>query len=70
MRAAGRTIPWQGIYIYRVSDFAPRAVGTVATYTVTITDAITNKQTNVTLKGAMIEQMWKDFTAYQYGGRQ
>jgi hypothetical protein len=70
MLAAGKVVPSQGIYIYRVSDFAPRAVGSVATYTVTISDGATGKQFKLTLKSAMIEQMWKDFTAYQYGGRQ
>jgi len=70
MKAAGKAIPYQGIYVYRVNDFAPRAVGTVATYTVTINDQATLKQFKLTLQGSMIEQMWKDFTPYQYGGRQ
>jgi S1-C subfamily serine protease len=70
MKAAGKAMPYQGIYIYRVSDFAPRAVGTTATYVVQMTDANNLKSYRVTLKSNMIEQMWKDFTAYQYGGRQ
>ena len=70
LKAAGKAVAMQAVYIYRVNDFAPRAVGTVATYTVTITDAYTQKQTKLTLESAMIEQMWKDFTPYQYGGRQ
>ena len=70
LKAAGKAVAMQAVYIYRVNDFAPRAVGTVATYTVTITDAYSLKQTKLTLKPEMIEQMWKDFTAYQYGGRQ
>ena len=69
MKAAGKAIPWQGVYVYRVNDFAPRAVGTVATYTVTINDQATLKQYKLTLQSVMIEQMWKDFTPYQYGGR-
>ena len=69
LKAAGNPIPYQGVYVYRVSDFAPRAVGTVASYTVVITDHATLKQYKVTLQSAMIEQMWKDFTPYQYGGR-
>ena len=67
MKAAGKQIPNQGIYVYRVNDFAPRAVGTVATYTVVITDGMTGRQYKITLDGKMIEQMWKDFTPYQYG---
>ena len=39
LKAAGKAIAMQAVYVYRVNDFAPRAVGTVATYTVTITDA-------------------------------
>jgi 5,10-methenyltetrahydromethanopterin hydrogenase len=69
MKAAGKAIPYQGIYVYRVNDFAPRAVGTTASYTVTINDQATLKQIKLTLQSAMIEQMWKDFTPYQYGGR-
>ncbi len=68
MKLAGKAMPYQGIYVYRVNDFAPRAVGSTATYTVTITDQATLKQYKLTLQGKMIEQMWKDFTAYQYGG--
>jgi hypothetical protein len=37
---------------------------------VQMTDANNLKSYRVTLKSNMIEQMWKDFTAYQYGGRQ
>jgi len=66
-KAAGKQIPNQGIYLYRVTDFAPRAVGTVATYTVVINDFMTGKQYKLTLQSGMIEQMWKDFTPYQYG---
>ena len=32
-KAAGKTVAMQGIYVYRVEDFAPRAVGTTANYT-------------------------------------
>ena len=69
-KAAGKPIAMQGVYIYRVSDFAPRAVGTVAGYTVTLNDAATGKQLKLTLQSSMIEQMQKDFTAYLYGGHQ
>jgi hypothetical protein len=70
MKLQGKAMPYQGIYVYRVSDFAPRAVGSTATYTVTINDQATMKQYKLNLQGKMIEQMWKDFTAYQYGGHQ
>lgn len=66
MRAAGKVVPMQGLYVYRIVDFAPRAVGTVANYTVTITDAATNRQVTLPLAPATIEQLWKDFTAYRF----
>jgi hypothetical protein len=69
-KAAGRTVGMQGIYVYRVEDFAPRAVGTTAAYTVSIVDAAKPAQPyKVPLLPGMIEQMWKDFTAYRFGRR-
>ncbi|MEO6210873.1 MAG: trypsin-like peptidase domain-containing protein, partial [Gemmatimonadaceae bacterium] len=38
-KAAGKPVAMQGIYVYRIEDFAPRAVGTTAVYTMSITDA-------------------------------
>jgi S1-C subfamily serine protease len=69
-RAAGKTVGMQGIYVYRVEDFAPRAVGSTANYTVMITDAAKVAQPyKVPLLAGSVEQMWKDFTAYRFGGR-
>jgi hypothetical protein len=69
-RAAGKNVAMQGIYVYRVEDFAPRAVGTTATYTISITDAGKAAQPyKIALLPGMVEQMWKDFTAYRFGGR-
>ena len=69
-RAAGKTVAMQGIYVYRVEDFAPRAVGTTANYTMMITDAAKVAQPyKIQLLGGSVEQMWKDFTAYRFGGR-
>ncbi len=69
-KAAGKPVVQQGIYVYRIEDFAPRAVGTTAVYTVTIVDASKPTQPyKLTLLPGMIEQMWKDFTAYRFGGR-
>jgi len=69
-RAAGKNVGMQGIYVYRIEDFAPRAVGTTATYTMTIMDAGKAGQPyKVTLLAGSVEQMWKDFTAYRFGGR-
>ena len=69
-RAAGKSVGMQGIYVYRVEDFAPRAVGTTAVYTMTIVDAAKPAQPyKVTLLAGSVEQMWKDFTAYRFGGR-
>jgi len=69
-KAAGKTVALQGIYVYRVEDFAPRAVGTTATYTISLFDAA--KPTvpyKVSMLASSVEQMWKDFTAYRFGGR-
>jgi S1-C subfamily serine protease len=69
-KAAGKTVAMQGVYVYRVEDFAPRAVGTTAVYTMTIVDAAKPAQPyKVPLLAASVEQMWKDFTAYRFGGR-
>jgi S1-C subfamily serine protease len=69
-KAAGKTVALQGIYVYRVEDFAPRAVGTTATYTISIVDAAKVAQPyKVTMLAGSVEQMWKDFTAYRFGGR-
>ena len=66
MRASGRVVPMQGIYVYRIRDFAPRAVGTTANYSVTIVDAANPaRPVSFPLSAAMIEQLWKDFTAYR-----
>ena len=69
-KAAGKPVAMQGIYVYRVEDFAPRAVGTTASYSITIVDASKPAQPyKVQLLAASVEQMWKDFTAYRFGGR-
>ena len=69
-KAAGKPVAMQGIYVYRVEDFAPRAVGTTAAYTMTIVDAAKPGQPyKVSLLPGMVEQMWKDFTAYRFGRR-
>jgi S1-C subfamily serine protease len=69
-KVAGKTVAMQGVYVYRVEDFAPRAVGTTAVYTMTIVDAAKPAQPyKVPLLAASVEQMWKDFTAYRFGGR-
>lgn len=67
MRASGRQIPMQGIYVYRIRDFAPRAVGTTATYAVRIVDAAQpDKPITIPVQPALIEQLWKDFTPYRF----
>ena len=67
MRATGRQVPMQGIYVYRIRDFAPRAVGTTATYAVRIVDAAQpDKPISIPIQPAMIEQLWKDFTPYRF----
>jgi len=67
MRASGRQVPMQGIYVYRIRDFAPRAVGTTAAYAVRIVDAAQpDKPISIPIQPAMIEQLWKDFTPYRF----
>jgi S1-C subfamily serine protease len=67
MRASGRQIPMQGIYVYRIRDFAPRAVGTTATYVIRIVDAAQGgKPVSIPVQPATIEQLWKDFTPYRF----
>ena len=69
-KAAGKPVAMQGVYVYRVEDFAPRAVGTTAAYTMSIVDAAKPGQPyKVALLPGMVEQMWKDFTAYRFGRR-
>ncbi|HMA03780.1 MAG TPA: S1C family serine protease, partial [Gemmatimonadaceae bacterium] len=69
-KAAGKAVGMQGIYVYRVEDFAPRAVGTTAAYTMTVVDAAKpGVPYKISLLPGMIEQMWKDFTAYRFGRR-
>jgi len=67
MRASGRQVPMQGIYVYRIRDFAPRAVGTTANYAVRIVDAAQpDKPVSIVIQPALIEQLWKDFTPYRF----
>lgn len=67
MRASGRQVPMQGIYVYRIRDFAPRAVGTTATYSVRIVGAAQpDKPITIPIQPALIEQLWKDFTPYRF----
>lgn len=67
MRASGRQVPMQGIYVYRIRDFAPRAVGTTANYAVRIVDATqSDKPVLIPIQPALIEQLWKDFTPYRF----
>jgi S1-C subfamily serine protease len=67
MHASGRQIPMQGIYVYRIRDFAPRAVGTTANYAVRIVDAAQpDKPVLIPIQAALIEQLWKDFTPYRF----
>lgn len=64
-RAAGKNVPMQGIYVYRIEDFAPRAVGTVADYKLTIVDAANaTRPYTAPIMGATVEQLWRDFAPY------
>ena len=68
-RAAGKHVAAQGIYSYRAEAFAPRADGSSASYSLVVWDASNPKQPlTLPLPPKMIEQIWRDFTAYRFGG--
>ena len=64
-QGADRAIPMQGIYVYRAEEFAPRVVGSTASYMVALVDATRPARTiQASLPSAMVEQIWRDFTPY------
>ena len=70
-RAQGRRVALQGIYVYRAEDFAPRPDGSVATYSMTLWEqSRPSNPVKVTIdnRKKMIEMIWRDFTAYRFGG--
>ncbi len=70
-RAGGRRVALQGIYVYRAEDFAPRPDGSAATYTMTLWEqSRPSNPVRLTIdpRKKMIEAIWRDFTAYRFGG--
>ena len=70
-RSQGRRLALQGIYVYRADDFAPRPDGSAATYTITLWEQTRpSHPIRITIdpKKKMIEAIWRDFTAYRFGG--
>ncbi|HEX8271533.1 MAG TPA: trypsin-like peptidase domain-containing protein [Longimicrobiaceae bacterium] len=63
--ARGKDYAYQGIYVYRPEDFAPKEDGTFATYTVTISDARKpERPVQFTLAPRTVQAIWKDFGSY------
>jgi hypothetical protein len=70
-RGAGRRVALQGVYVYRAEDFAPRPDGSAATYTMTLWEQSrpsTPIRLTIDPRKKMIEAIWRDFTAYRFGG--
>jgi S1-C subfamily serine protease len=70
-RGAGRRVALQGVYVYRAEDFAPRPDGSAATYTLTLWEQSrpsTPIRLTIDPRKKMIEAIWRDFTAYRFGG--
>ena len=70
-RNGGRRVALQGVYVYRADDFAPRPDGSAAMYSITLWEQ-TRPSTPIKIaidpKKKMIEAIWRDFTAYRFGG--
>lgn len=70
-RSASRRVALQGVYVYRADDFAPRPDGSPAAYSITLWEQ-TRPSNPVKLtidpRKKLIEAIWRDFTAYRFGG--
>ncbi len=70
-RAAGREIPYQGVFSYRAEDFGPKPDGTPASFSVTVWDASKTgaKTESVPLDKRIVEVILRDFSPYFIGMR-
>ena len=70
-RAAGREIPYQGVFAYRAEDFGPKPDGTPASFSVTVWDAskTSARPDRVPLDKRIIEVILRDFSPYFIGMR-
>jgi len=67
-RVRGKDYAFQGFYVYRPDDFAPRADGTFAAFTLRIDDtAHPGQRVEVRVPPRTVEAIWKDFEAYRRG---
>jgi len=65
-RTTGKDYAFQGLYVYRPDDFAPRADGTFATFTLRITDtAHADRNVDIRVPPRTVEAIWKNFEAYR-----
>jgi S1-C subfamily serine protease len=70
-RAAGREIPYQGIYAYRPEDFGPKPDGSQPVFTVSVWDAAKKGKApaKVPLDKKIVEVALRDFGPYFIGAR-
>jgi hypothetical protein len=65
-RVRGKDFAFQGFYVYRPDDFAPRADGTFPAFTLLIDDtARPGQKVEVRLAPRTVEAIWKDFEAHR-----
>jgi hypothetical protein len=68
-RNEGKTMPLQGVFVYRDRDFAPLAPGRDAPMTVEIVDSRNpDKVTRVDIPPELVKRIQDDFVAYRMGG--
>jgi len=70
-RAAGREIPYQGIYVYRPEDFGPKPDGSQPVFTVSVWDAAKKSKApaKVPLDKKIVDVALRDFGPYFIGAR-
>ena len=70
-RAAGKEIPYQGVFVYRVEDFGPKPDGSAPAFTISVFNAakVGSKPEKVALKREVIEAILADFGPYFIGQR-
>lgn len=70
-RAAGREIPYQGIYVYRPEDFGPKPDGSAPVFTVSVWGAAKSNKApqRVPLDKKIVEVALRDFGPYFIGAR-
>ena len=70
-RAAGREIPYQGVFVYRAEDFGPKPDGSQPVFTISVVNAAkaSAKPEKIPLKKETIDAILADFGPYFIGQR-